>query len=551
MILRLLLTISIILSELSLTAQTNFELKEVKTDNIYTNIVQKNGKLYIGSDNGAIEIDEKSNKINQDKNLKGYLSIVNDKIVGNKVTEDNNLNDNKYNYLLPRQFEKSQSRISLYNNYLYIINNNTLFIYYKNNYSKSHDSLNVRSITHNIIGSYNGIFKNGSKLKYPSFTDGSIREFDNEYFICYGGLFRDSADQIYDYFNQKYGEVQIGNKHIGAARDIIKLKNGNYALTTNLGIYVINLQNYSVKPIIESKIKNEFYLAFTYDNKKENLNSFHYILDGKVFIYNAITNENALLFDTKQKSIIKDVFIVNSSNLYILFNDKLIKYTKNYTSNVFEETILIEGLNFCHNIKLFNNILCITTNVGTHFYDIKKNKTYLNAIPFETNRRSLTIINDTLKFATTNGIINLSENNLLELLDKLDNIPVKNFEIDSESKNYIILSLIIIIVSIIIIGIYFYKKKIIKDNHFKPLSNKELIEKYIYENINKVTIHSICDKFKLNPNQLYEILEHEKPGEFIRMHRMNLVRKYRREKKDEKFISEHTGFSESYLKKIY
>jgi hypothetical protein len=71
--------------------------------------------------------------------------------------------------------------------------------------------------------------------------------------------------------------------------------------------------------------------------------------------------------------------------------------------------------------------------------------------------------------------------------------------------------------------------------------------------VDKITlspIHGIYEKFKINPNQLYDILENEKPGELIRNHRIQLVRKYRREKKDEKFISENTGFSESYLKKI-
>ena len=51
--------------------------------------------------------------------------------------------------------------------------------------------------------------------------------------------------------------------------------------------------------------------------------------------------------------------------------------------------------------------------------------------------------------------------------------------------------------------------------------------------------------------KLYEIFEDEKPGEIIREIRISLVKKYRKEKRDEKFISENTGFSISYLKKIY
>ncbi|MFM1756209.1 MAG: hypothetical protein RL621_1157, partial [Bacteroidota bacterium] len=74
---------------------------------------------------------------------------------------------------------------------------------------------------------------------------------------------------------------------------------------------------------------------------------------------------------------------------------------------------------------------------------------------------------------------------------------------------------------------------------------------YIHENIKLVTIQSICEKFGITPVRLYELLENDKPGEIIRNHRLNLVRRYRKEKKDDSFIAENTGFSISYLKKIY
>lgn len=541
-----------ILFSTNLNAQSNFELKEVKTDYVYTNFIQTNGKLYVGSNNGALEIDEKNNIKQINTSLKGYLSIINEKIVGNKLTEDNNYNDNKYNYLLPDQFKKSQSRITLYNNSLYIINNNVLFRFYKNPYTKSHDSLSVRSITKNLIGSYSGIYNKGIKLNFPLFTDGNIKEYNNEYFICYGGLYRDSSGNIFNYYNQKLGEVQIGNTTIGSARDILKLKNGDYVLTTNLGIYIINFINKTAYPVIETKVKNEYFLTFNMNTITEDLNSFYYIEEGKVINYNNANKEKTIILNTKQKSIIKDVYVVNSSNFYILFDDKVIKYTKNYTTNKFEETTLVENLAFCHNIKLYNYILCITTNSATHFYDTKTNKSYLNAIPYEANRRSLCIINDTIKFATTNGIFNLSENDLSNLLNDIDNTPIQSYKIDSNTKTYIIIILIITIIAIITFGLFYIKSRkfIVENKNIIPLTNKELIEKYIQENITKVTIHGICEKFKINPNQLYDILENEKPGELIRNHRIQLVRKYRREKKDEKFISENTGFSESYLKKI-
>jgi hypothetical protein len=83
------------------------------------------------------------------------------------------------------------------------------------------------------------------------------------------------------------------------------------------------------------------------------------------------------------------------------------------------------------------------------------------------------------------------------------------------------------------------------------ITTRENVIRYIHQNISKVTIQSICDNFNISPIQLYEILEEDKPGEVIRKHRISLVRKFRKEKKDENFIAEHTGFSVSYLKKIF
>jgi hypothetical protein len=50
---------------------------------------------------------------------------------------------------------------------------------------------------------------------------------------------------------------------------------------------------------------------------------------------------------------------------------------------------------------------------------------------------------------------------------------------------------------------------------------------------------------------LYDILGNDKPGEIIRNYRMEIVRKYRRLKISEEEIAQKTGFSISYLKKIY
>ncbi|MFZ9242105.1 MAG: hypothetical protein ACO295_02755, partial [Sediminibacterium sp.] len=127
------------------------------------------------------------------------------------------------------------------------------------------------------------------------------------------------------------------------------------------------------------------------------------------------------------------------------------------------------------------------------------------------------------------------------------------------NTNYIILFSIIgiLFIAIILLIIRLNKAKLASnsnknaDDNFYGEANKENIIHYIQENITTVSIQSIRDQFNLTPIMLYEVLGNDKPGELIRNHRMELVRKYRRMKVSEEEISQKTGFSVSYLKKIY
>lgn len=511
----------------------SFEIIEVKTDKIYLNFIQYNEKLYIGTNDGLVEIDSKKSEVNINSGQRGYILLENNKIIGNKLSAEYNNNDNQYNFLLPNKYKNSSSRASIYNKKLYIINSGILFIFKQNNYSSSFDSLSVRSITQNYIGSYQGIFKNGQKLKYPEFTDGNIREFNNETIICYGGIYRDSSGIISIYNNIKNGEVSIGNKELGSARDILKLDNGNYALVTNTGIYLVNFANKKVINVQTSSNIFEYFNVFQL-NKKDNFNDrFYFTNNDKIYNYVVTSNEKVLIIDTKNKNLIKDVYAENLSNVYVLFEDKFVKYTRNNKTTQFDENVLINKMSFAHNVVLFKNIFCITTNVGTHLYDLKTNKSYLNVIPFETNRRSLAVINDTVKFGTTNGIINLTESDISSIINEKDTQPLTTYSLSSEIKTYIIVFLIVAIIVLVFFGFRFYNNKISKsiETTKDNVLTKENIVQFIHTNITNVTIQSICDKFGVTPVRLYELLENDKPGEIIRNHRLNLVRRYRREKR--------------------
>lgn len=91
----------------------------------------------------------------------------------------------------------------------------------------------VRSITKKYIGTYKGIFKESDLVKYPTYTNGQIKEFDDVTFVCYDGLVEidnDEVNFIYDY--------NLDDKKYGRFTDIFKLSKEEYAVISSKGIYI-------------------------------------------------------------------------------------------------------------------------------------------------------------------------------------------------------------------------------------------------------------------------------------------------------------------------
>ena len=520
-----------------------YKLIDVDSKQIYYNFLIYKNTLYVGSDNGIYELENFNLKL-YDAKEKGYIRLIDNKIIAHENSLSSDLMNMNYNYLLPKDFQNIKNEFILFKNQLCIISKNTLFIFSKKNYTTKFDTLSLRSFTKNIIGSYGGIFINGVKLQYPSYTDGEVKEIDEYKFICYGGLLQITKNETKDYSDRSSGEFRIHNKNLGLIRDIDKINVNKYVATTNKGIFLFSFNETKIDTILLNKKLTEFNNVFYVENEKRIL----YFTENKIFIYSLIDKKNILYLDTKENQIIKDIYVQDLKKLYILFDKGL----KLYISNSIEftsSTVLLSNLSSCHNIVLFKDFFCITSNYGVHFYNKKTNEAFINTLNLETNRRAINIIDDTLCIGTTNGIIYISTENLKDIISN------RRIIINSDEENAPILYLIIVIVIalIIIIFIWYHKKseksKIIEEKNF--LITRENIEKYIILNIKNVSIKSICEHFKLSTSQLYEILENEKPGEIIRKQRFNLVRKFRKQRKDDLFISENTGFSLSYLKKIY
>ena len=84
-----------------------------------------------------------------------------------------------------------------------------------------------------------------------------------------------------------------------------------------------------------------------------------------------------------------------------------------------------------------------------------------------------------------------------------------------------------------------------------PEVTREDVERFIRENLALASLKSISEQFGTNNANIYTLLAPEKPGAFINRLRMEQVQQMRKERKSAREIAEQTGFSESYVRKVW
>ena len=118
-----------------------------------------------------------------------------------------------------------------------MISRGVLFIFKEKSYNYTHYN-SVRSISENCVGTYDGVFVNGVRLKKTQYTDGQIKEFGDITFVCFNGLTAIDSNQeriLYWNDNSKSNKAQFGK-----AENIFLIGNNDYLLITSKGIYRYN-----------------------------------------------------------------------------------------------------------------------------------------------------------------------------------------------------------------------------------------------------------------------------------------------------------------------
>jgi hypothetical protein len=506
-------------------------------DRVYYNLaLDDNGDLLVSSNQGVFQVTGSIlNKVNGNR---GYISMTNGRILHSKFTEEEM--HSRYNHLLP-DFYKSFNHYSREKGtHIYLISNNSLFIFKVSDYKTYLPKSSVRAFSANSIGTYDGIYCYGKKIRIPDYSSGHILERDSTFYICYDGLaIYKPNDSIRLFKRDLTGEAKFDEDPVGFARDIFKLNDGRFILATTKGLYILNSTFTSAEKILEEASKNGTEIIHV-DQQSETL-VVTFSVENSLYEYSLLDGE--LIRLARFEKSIEDGLKTEDTSLkkYILLTDsELFVVTDNS-----KERIAYNEFSDAYSLITYDkDKVLITTIDGAIALDLstKKATRIFNGIEF--NKRALYKSADSVKLGTSNGYFSLS-------IDQLKNIIREEDSIDEAERKdrlftTIIAILTIALVSSIVFYLVYFKRKNPKPNR---LALQE-VEAFIADNLNQVTIDSITNHFNLSLKELYELTYPNKPGKLITKRRKDMVKSLLNQDKDLAYISGITGFSVSYLKKI-
>lgn len=517
-------------------------LKRVYSNNVFYNLLEHtNGTIYVGGSNGLYEI--KNNILKKINDESGYVVFKNNQITRNSYfgVEVNY----KYKSILPANYEDLSHQSVVRGSNIYLICRGDLFIYEIKPYKFNLKGKSIRCFSDNSIGTYSGVFIYGKNIQIPNYTSGDIFERDSTFYICYDGLAIYSPKKGTKLFRRENtNETQIGNVNLGFSREIMQFNDGGFLLSSTTGLHLIDSAFVNVQTIFESKYNIAPVIIDVVDAKHEKIISFG---SANKFYNYSVNQEDLFLKETFRNSIVDGFKLENDivGEYVLLLNDEVIIY--NNFDSVSKNNVV--GLKEAHSIiSIGKDTTLITSQDGAHLLYLKSKE--ISPLMFEGvefNKRALSRKGNVLKLGSTEGFIEINKSDLIkicnDLIKKSDNRMQTTFNI----------WFIVIFVSFIsVLGMLVYVRK--KPKLFNNEVEKEItridIEVYIQSNLKNVSIKSIKNFFNISNKGLYKIIAPDKPGAIISNHRKVKAKELILKGVSLKGISEETGFSLSYLRKI-
>ena len=416
-------------------------------------------------------------------------------------------------------------------NFYYRIIDRRLVVYTKRIYQKYLEDKSIRAISKEFIGTYDGIYDSNLKRldNYPSYSSGKIRKFDNKTFVLYDGLFYAEDNQTH-YFKSILGEIEIDGQSIGFGIDVLPLKQDQYLLFTSKGVWKTDLLKAEAVDLSTLQDRHKFVkLIHQYEDDDRIL----YILDNQLKLLGSdLKSEVIIYFEEEILDITK---IQNGSDIYFLSNQSI-----GMIRNSKIEKIVENSAGF-HTIMPLSDQLVLTSDQGLFRLD---NKTIaLNkVITEEFNKQSLEVMQDSIWAGSVSGLYKMA-------LRDFETYESKEIKPKKSSVFQWILYCLITVLFIIILILTYKLTSRSKAIQINEAVTKEMIVKFLKDNIETVTLISIQNEFNISYRKLVSILG-ESPGKVIEFERKKILYAKSNKGKSIEELSKLTGYSVQYLKKI-
>jgi hypothetical protein len=512
----------------------------------YFNVVREwSGTIYAGTSDGIYRMDGiKPIKID---NRKGYLRIDEQ----GKIAIDSNgvryHRQSAMSHLLPFPEEKKNEHHAGNGGYFYITAGGRMHVYEARPYGYVHRNHSIRSVSAHFTATYSGIYYRNRPLKlpFPQFSDGYIREYNGKVFVSSYNLDVFDINQLSD-STEDPKKIRVANGFdFTPCRDIRYLSFARQYLVAS-GNRLIELDSNLDRASVLFTGQGEDELVLLNENVE--YQTIHFGQGKNLYEYRTDSRTITKLNSIEQQILDGDV----KPQQKLVLTSNAILHIQNFGTKR-----RAEGIQKAHTLLPIEEMeYVIATDLGLYHFNLQDNKLSVLIPNVEFNRRGLYQDGKKLYAGSINGLYILDLNNLYNIID----FNQKQATAYSSSPPYgMILSLIGVIL-ILIILVMFYRKKSITIQaaldesvtvETKPRLTLEDIESYIRENLTTASLKTIVAHFNTNTSMVYTILDPEKPGDLIQKIRFERIKELRAEGKTAKEIGELTGFSETYVRKIW
>jgi hypothetical protein len=446
-----------------------------------------------------------------------------------------------YHHLLPYPQEAREEYHAGTSDYFYITSGGRMHVFEIRPYAYGYRNHSVRTISRNFVGTYSGIYHRGRRLtsQFASFSDGYIRELNGKAFICYS--FLDIADMHGGDSLPTVQPFRLKGFDFRYVSDVLYSERFGRYFTVNrsqLGSFERDLVSAET--------------LYTYDGKDGEL-----VLLGeskaKVFF---AAGRNLMCYNPVGKEVVTVAALpeeIMAGQLGPLVHTVVCRNGL-YAVQPDHQTTKLAALSKAHSIVEVNPTeFAIATDGGLFVYNTvtKQTRTLIDHVEF--NRRGLYLEGDLLHAGSINGLYVIDTRDFTQLSDMQSRLPRQK-----SLPGYLIAALSLAAVGVAVLLVQqFRNRRQIRElreaqaAYEKPAVGRDDVEQFIARNLSTVTVTSIAENFQMRPVSIYNLLAPEKPGSIINRLRMLEVQRMRKEGKTAREIAESTGFSISYVRKIW